>query len=59
MTLQMTVVEAYAGRNKLNPPDDSSMLHPEALSLINESIAQNSTGNVFLSKVSLYINYCN
>ncbi|PNY05304.1 calcium-transporting ATPase plasma membrane-type-like protein [Trifolium pratense] len=50
MTLQMTVVEAYAGRNKLNPPDDSSLLHPEALSLINESIAQNSTGNVFLSK---------
>ncbi|GAU35731.1 hypothetical protein TSUD_259060 [Trifolium subterraneum] len=46
----MTVVEAYAGRNKLNPPDDSSMLHPEALSLINESIAQNSTGNVFMSK---------
>ncbi|CAL5210477.1 unnamed protein product [Lathyrus oleraceus] len=47
---QMTVVEAYVGRNNLNPPDDSSKFHPEALSLINESIAQNSTGNVFVSK---------
>ncbi|XP_019456853.1 PREDICTED: calcium-transporting ATPase 9, plasma membrane-type-like [Lupinus angustifolius] len=47
---QMTVVEAYAGRKKLNPVDDSSKLHPEVLSLINEGIAQNSTGNVFVPK---------
>lgn len=47
---QMTVVEAYVGKSKLNPPDDSSKFHPEALSLINESIAQNTTGNVFVSK---------
>ncbi|MED6225179.1 Calcium-transporting ATPase 9, plasma membrane-type, partial [Stylosanthes scabra] len=47
---QMTVVEAYAGRKKLDPPDDSSKLHPEVLSLINEGIAQNTTGNVFVPK---------
>ncbi|RYQ87117.1 hypothetical protein Ahy_B09g094592 [Arachis hypogaea] len=47
---QMTVVEAYVGRNKLNPPDDSSKLNPEVLSLINEGIAQNTTGNVFVPK---------
>ncbi|KAJ1405873.1 P-type ATPase [Sesbania bispinosa] len=47
---QMTVVEAYAGGKKLNPPDDLSKLHPEVLSLINEGIAQNTTGNVFMSK---------
>ncbi|KEH39694.1 calcium-transporting ATPase 9, plasma membrane-type protein [Medicago truncatula] len=48
---QMTVVEAYAGgREKLNPPDDSSKLHPEVLSLINEGIAQNTTGNIFIPK---------
>ncbi|KAL2321465.1 hypothetical protein Fmac_025844 [Flemingia macrophylla] len=46
----MTVVEAYAGRTKLNPPDDSSKLHSKSLSLINEGIAQNTTGNVFVPK---------
>ncbi|XP_061339583.1 calcium-transporting ATPase 9, plasma membrane-type-like [Gastrolobium bilobum] len=47
---QMTVVEAYVGRNKLNPPDDLSQLHPEVLSLITEGIAQNTSGNVFVPK---------
>ncbi|XLR35107.1 hypothetical protein S83_063007 [Arachis hypogaea] len=49
-TNQMTVVEAYVGRNKLHQPDDSSNLNPEVLSLINEGIAQNTTGNVFVPK---------
>jgi hypothetical protein len=49
----MTVVEAYIGRKKLNPPDDSSKLHSEVLSLINEGIAQNTTGNIFVPKVRL------
>lgn len=53
----MTVVEAYVGRKKLNPADDSSLLHPEALSLINEGVAQNSTGNVFVPKVCLYMQF--
>ncbi|KAL2578334.1 hypothetical protein AAZV13_15G001100 [Glycine max] len=47
---QMTVVEACVGRKKLNPPDDLTKLHPEVLSLINEGIAQNTTGNVFVPK---------
>lgn len=47
----MTVVEAYVGGNKLNQPDDVSNLHPEVLSLVNEGIAQNTTGNVFMPKV--------
>ncbi|XP_057453394.1 calcium-transporting ATPase 9, plasma membrane-type-like isoform X2 [Lotus japonicus] len=47
---QMTVVETYVGRKKLNPPDDKSKLHPEVLSLINEGIAENTTGNVFVPK---------
>lgn len=49
----MTVVEAYVGRNKLNPPNDSSKVHPEILSLINEGIAHNTTGNIFVPKVGL------
>ncbi|KAF7843134.1 Calcium-transporting ATPase 9, plasma membrane-type [Senna tora] len=48
---QMTVVEAYVGRKKIiNLPDDSSNLHPDVLSLINEGIAQNTSGNVFEPK---------
>ncbi|KAL2624577.1 hypothetical protein AAZX31_07G003800 [Glycine max] len=47
---QMTVVEAYVGSTKVYSPDDSSKLHPKALSLINEGIAQNTTGNVFVPK---------
>ncbi|KHN39354.1 Calcium-transporting ATPase 9, plasma membrane-type [Glycine soja] len=46
----MTVVEAYVGSTKVYSPDDSSKLHPKALSLINEGIAQNTTGNVFVPK---------
>lgn len=50
----MTVVEAYVGRKKIiNLPDDSSNLHPEVLSLINEGIAQNTSGKVFEPKVCL------
>lgn len=49
----MTVVETYVGRKKLNPPDDKSKLHPEVLSLINEGIAENTTGNIFVPKVRL------
>ncbi|KAL2591192.1 hypothetical protein AAZV13_13G329400 [Glycine max] len=47
---QMTVVEAFVGRKKLNPPDDLTKLHPEVSSLINEGIAQNTTGNIFVPK---------
>ncbi|XP_050289146.1 calcium-transporting ATPase 9, plasma membrane-type-like isoform X2 [Quercus robur] len=47
---EMTVVEAYVGKKNINPPDESSQLHPVVSSLLIEGIAQNTTGNVFLSK---------
>ncbi|KAF9675091.1 hypothetical protein SADUNF_Sadunf10G0195300 [Salix dunnii] len=47
---QMTVVEAYVGKQKINPPDDPLKLHSEAVSLLCEGIAQNTTGNVFVPK---------
>ncbi|KAM5546478.1 hypothetical protein ABKV19_002420 [Rosa sericea] len=43
----MTVVEAYVGRNKIHPPDDSSQLHSLVSTLLSEGIAQNTNGNVF------------
>ncbi|KAE7997503.1 hypothetical protein FH972_002134 [Carpinus fangiana] len=47
---QMTVVEAYVGRKRINPPGDSSQLHPLVSSLLVEGIAQNTTGKVFVPK---------
>ncbi|KAB5539168.1 hypothetical protein DKX38_016701 [Salix brachista] len=47
---QMTVVEAYIGKQKINQPDDPLKLHSEAVSLLCEGIAQNTTGNVFVPK---------
>ncbi|XP_021895927.1 calcium-transporting ATPase 9, plasma membrane-type [Carica papaya] len=47
---QMTVVEAYAGKKKMNPPEDSSQLHPALASLLYQGVAQNTTGNVFVPK---------
>ncbi len=49
----MTVVEAYVGRKKINPPDYSSQLHSVISSLLIEGIAQNTTGKVFVPKVSV------
>ena len=51
--LQMTVVEAYVGKKNINPSDESSQLHPVVSSLLIEGIAQNTTGNVFVPKVSV------
>ncbi|XP_021296953.1 calcium-transporting ATPase 9, plasma membrane-type [Herrania umbratica] len=47
---EMTVVEAFIGKRKINPPADSSQLHPSVVSLLSEGVAQNSTGNVFVPK---------
>ncbi|KAK3411186.1 hypothetical protein EUGRSUZ_J03164 [Eucalyptus grandis] len=47
---QMTVVEAYAGQKKLDPPNDSSKLHEVVTSLLHEGIAQNTQANVFVPK---------
>ncbi|KAK6131661.1 hypothetical protein DH2020_034675 [Rehmannia glutinosa] len=45
---QMTVVEAYACGEKIDPPDNKSLLSPRVISLLTESIAQNTTGSVFV-----------
>ncbi|KAK6911124.1 hypothetical protein RJ641_023217 [Dillenia turbinata] len=47
---QMTVVEAYVGRSKMDPTDDSSQLDRMMSSLLMEGIAQNTTGDVFVPK---------
>ncbi|KAJ4826372.1 Calcium-transporting ATPase 9, plasma membrane-type [Turnera subulata] len=47
---EMTVVDAYIGRKKMNPPGDASQLNSEVLSLLQEGVAQNTTGNVFTPK---------
>ncbi|KAJ0075521.1 hypothetical protein Patl1_34906 [Pistacia atlantica] len=46
----MRVVEAYAGRKKIDPADDTSQIHPAVVSLLSEGVAQNTTGNVFVPK---------
>ncbi|KAK0571958.1 hypothetical protein LWI29_023972 [Acer saccharum] len=45
---QMTVVEVYAGGEKINPPDSNSQLSPMLSSLLIEGIAQNSNGSVYV-----------
>ncbi|KAL0354392.1 UNVERIFIED_CONTAM: Calcium-transporting ATPase 9, plasma membrane-type [Sesamum radiatum] len=47
---QMTVVEAYVGPKKIDPPEDGSQLHAKVSSLLDEGIVQNTAGSVFLSK---------
>lgn len=48
---QMTVVEAYVGQKKLDPTDDGSQLPESVSSLVDEGLAQNTAGSVFISKV--------
>ncbi|KAJ8499066.1 hypothetical protein OPV22_009618 [Ensete ventricosum] len=45
---QMTVVEAYVGGRKIDPPDNAELLSSTASSLLIEGIAQNTTGSVFV-----------
>lgn len=47
----MTVVEAYAGRKRLNPPNDAAQMHKEQSTLVIEGVAVNTTGSVFVPKV--------
>ncbi|CAA7408242.1 unnamed protein product [Spirodela intermedia] len=44
---QMTVVEAYVGAGKLDPPNDIKRLASNVSSVLIEGIAQNTTGSVF------------
>ncbi|KAM0933755.1 putative P-type Ca(2+) transporter [Dioscorea sansibarensis] len=45
---QMTVVAAYVGGEKIDPPDNSQELSSTASTILIEGIAQNTTGNVFV-----------
>ncbi|XP_073300480.1 calcium-transporting ATPase 9, plasma membrane-type-like [Primulina huaijiensis] len=47
---QMTVVETYIGRQKIHPLENSSQLNATVSSLLDEGLAQNTSGSVFLSK---------
>ncbi|BAF15709.1 calcium-transporting ATPase 5, plasma membrane-type [Oryza sativa Japonica Group] len=44
---QMTVVEAYFGGKKMDPPDNVQVLSASISSLIVEGIAQNTSGSIF------------
>ncbi|XP_038978235.1 LOW QUALITY PROTEIN: calcium-transporting ATPase 5, plasma membrane-type-like [Phoenix dactylifera] len=44
---QMTIVVAYVGGKKIDPPDNIESMPSNAVSLLIEGIAQNTTGNVF------------
>ncbi|KAI3775302.1 hypothetical protein L1987_49873 [Smallanthus sonchifolius] len=44
----MTVVEAYICGKKIDPPNNKSELPSRLISLLIESVAQNTTGSVFL-----------
>ncbi|QHO57259.1 Calcium-transporting ATPase 8, plasma membrane-type [Arachis hypogaea] len=45
---QMTVVEAYAGGKKNDPPGNKSELSPKLHSLLIEGVAQNTNGSVYV-----------
>ncbi|XP_073158558.1 calcium-transporting ATPase 10, plasma membrane-type-like [Henckelia pumila] len=45
---QMTVVEVHACGQKIDPPDNKSLLPPPVISYLIEGIAQNTTGSVFV-----------
>ncbi|XP_059643033.1 calcium-transporting ATPase 9, plasma membrane-type [Cornus florida] len=47
---QMTVVGTYVGTEKIDQPEDISQLDAVVSSLLNEGIAQNTTGSVFPAK---------
>nr|GMC53904.1 calcium-transporting ATPase 9, plasma membrane-type-like isoform X1 [Ipomoea batatas] len=47
---QMTVVNAYVGKKKIDPPEDGSQVPPVVCRLLDESIVLNTAGSVFTSK---------
>lgn len=49
----MTIVEAYAGGKKIDPPEKKSELSPMIHSLLVEGIALNSNGSVYVPEVCL------
>lgn len=53
----MTVVEAYVGDEKLDPPNDIKRLASNVSSVLIEGIAQNTTGSVFTPEVFKLLGY--
>ncbi|MQL79888.1 hypothetical protein Taro_012330 [Colocasia esculenta] len=47
---EMTVVEAYVGEKKIDPPNNTDQLSPNVVSTLIEGVAQNTTGSVFMSE---------
>lgn len=54
VNFKMTVVEAYFGGKKMDPPDNVQVLSASISSLIVEGIAQNTSGSIFEPEVTLY-----
>lgn len=48
----MTVVEAYVGGKKMDPPESKAQLSTMLSSLLIEGIAQNTNGSVYVPPVS-------
>jgi len=51
----MTVVKAYVGEKKVDPPENKSELSPMLYSLLIEGIAQNTNGGVYESEVCFFL----
>lgn len=47
----MTVVEAYFGGKKIDPPHNRSGLSDKLCSLLVEGVAQNTNGSVYVPEV--------
>lgn len=47
----MTIVEAYVGGKKIDPPENKSELSPILYSLLVEGITLNSNGSVYVPEV--------
>ncbi|CAN0839781.1 Calcium-transporting ATPase 9, plasma membrane-type [Linum grandiflorum] len=47
---EMTVVDVYVGKSRINPASDPSKFHSDPRSLLCEGVAHNTTGNVFVPK---------
>ena len=49
----MTVVEAYVGGKKIDPPNTVELIASSVLSLIIEGVAQNTTGSVYMEVANM------